>query len=850
MNEFKDRLLFIKDSQNQLMKEYQILIEEYESHDFIRENQILRKQCEDFKLRFSELQELHKRKEEENAKLRTALMEQMLNEKLNLIQISREKLETYFAGKEHAHMNLLQAFEYEARNDMNLLFQKAFKHLNEEKEEIGAKLDQVAADLNQRIILHRERLAEEERRLLHEVADGLDQLASEGVSEETVQRRIKQNQIEMKIGLNWINKLGMLLIIFGVGAAFKYSFSTWFNGYMKGIVFFLLGALLLAGGEWFSRRQKTTFALGLLGGGISVLFGSIFYSYFLLHILSIYIGLTLSVFVSLTAVLLSLRYQSRTICSLGLVGGYLPLFSYVGAFGLEGSAVYAAMGYLFLLNLIILLVSFRKRWAVVQYISFLFNAPSMIALAMLANSETVGILYTVVTFGMYLGITLGYPFKYQSKLSRWDIALLALNTLASFGMLYSLFDQAGLKDFRGLLALAFSLVYMGLGRLIEQVMKDDKMTRVLFFATSLTFAILMIPFQFGIQWLSMGWLIEGLLLIVYGQLHKLKPLEKAGWGIFSLCLGAFFVVDFAMHILFSYERNLFPVKYSSVVAGMLLITLFYAIQQKKKGAPLFSRLMEERVVTWFKYFTLANLWLYLLYGVGRLYNAWVPRPFGHRGFYEEMLFACTTIALAYTLTKVPILYDRLVKYYCVFLYAVGYLICLDVTMHVPVLSPEYAQNTAEEYIALGLLIGFNGFVFFSGRDILIAFIRRQYKSMELYPIILGVYLLGVLTAFLNVQFRLGDVGFAFSLLYLLLAISYITYGFRARYVYIRRLGLGLSLFATGKLFLYDLTFLSTGSKIIAYFCFGLVLLGISYMYQKVSVRVGEPHVQIHTDLKH
>jgi hypothetical protein len=38
----------------------------------------------------------------------------------------------------------------------------------------------------------------------------MDGLASEEIIEEVAQKRIKQNQIEMKIGLNWVNKIGIL----------------------------------------------------------------------------------------------------------------------------------------------------------------------------------------------------------------------------------------------------------------------------------------------------------------------------------------------------------------------------------------------------------------------------------------------------------------------------------------------------------------------------------------------------------------------------------------------------------------------------------------------------------------
>ena len=52
------------------------------------------------------------------------------------------------------------------------------------------------------------------------------------------------------------------------------------------------------------------------------------------------------------------------------------------------------------------------------------------------------------------------------------------------------------------------------------------------------------------------------------------------------------------------------------------------------------------------------------------------------------------------------------------------------------------------------------------------------------------------------------------------------------------MGLGLTLLATAKLVLLDMTYVSAGSKIVSYFVFGVILLGISYMYQKVSSKLG------------
>lgn len=850
MEQFKERLRSIKTQQDVLLAEYQELIKAYESSDLVNENEALKKRAAAIEQALAETEAQGVKLKRENAELRTALSEQILDEKLGILQLSRQKLHTYFAAQSAAQHDRLTAFELRTKQRIAGMYRTADRLLGEDSTEIRARLEELSASLNDSVLRHRLALREAEQPLAAEVDNRLDELAAEGVSEETVRRRRRQNRIEMKIGLNWINRLGILLLILAVGAGFKYSYSTWFTGYMKGSAFFLLGAFMLGGGEWLFRRGRGTFALGLLGGGISVLYGSIFYSYFLLEIIGIYAGLGLSVLVTLTAVLLSLRYESKTICSLGLAGGYLPLFSYIGAFGLEGGAVYAAMGYLFLLNILILLISLRKRWVVVNYISFLFNTPSMLLLIVLSDSNSISIFYSILTFAMYLGITLWYPFKYRTKLSWWDFALLACNTLTSCVTLYVLCLNAGLADYKGALALVFCLLYLGLGRLLEKRMAQEKESMLLFYSTSLTFAVLMIPFQLGTVWWSIGWLVEAVVLTVYGHLQRFKALERIGWGILLLSLVPFFCIDVPVQSL-SVDPMIinpyFALKYTFITAGMLIVALLYAIRHSRRDILLASSPAEVQAAIWFKYAALVNTYAYILYEALHLYDLYVPEAFTRAAFYRLLLSALLTLGLAYALPKIKVLYDAIVGYMVYGLSAIGYLICLGLTVGMHTLQADFAENTAADYIAFGLLLLFNLFVWQSGGRLLKALLRREYNNTELYPVIMGVYLLAVVTAFLGMQLRQNDGGLVYSLTYLLLAVLFILFGFRRRYVYIRRFGLGLTLLATGKLLLYDLTLLNTGSKIIAYFSFGLCLLGISYLYQRVSARMEEVYAEAGQD---
>ncbi|MBC2763205.1 MAG: DUF2339 domain-containing protein, partial [ANME-2 cluster archaeon] len=281
-----------------------------------------------------------------------------------------------------------------------------------------------------------------------------------------IQRKKKFNDIEVRIGLSWINKAGIILLLFGIATVMRHTYSNWLNAYMKGISGFVLGAVLLGVGEWFNRKRKNLFALGLTGGGIGVLYLSVFSSYFILDILTMLTSISVSILITLVALVLSRRYQSATICSLSLIGGYFPFFSYVFTEGLAGDAIYIAMGYLLILNVLVLGVSLGRRWIFINYLSFLLNIPCLVYLIYKSPSELISIGYCLLTFLMYLAITLSYPMIKKSKLRVVDIVLLGLNTVINCILVYGLFEMAEYGDFRGLIALVYALIYIGLGQLI------------------------------------------------------------------------------------------------------------------------------------------------------------------------------------------------------------------------------------------------------------------------------------------------------------------------------------------------------------------------------------------------
>lgn len=842
--DIQKRIIKNFDDQKLLFEQYEKLIDEFSRSDLQKENESLKKRLEDIKTEFEKVKNEHQKLTEENIDLKLTLKEQVFDEKANILKVSKSKLDTYFKNNSETK-NRLHSLEISLKYKIRELKLFVENKFIKNKEEALSSIDQLTVKLKKQLEDQRSELEREELSLKDKISSSYKKLHNEEIDEEVLEKRKKQNKLELKIGLNVFNKLGIFLILIAIGVAAKYSYSTWFNDYAKGILFFTIGIIMLSLGEVFFRKNNDVFSKGMIGGGIAVLYSATFFSYFSLKIIDMNMGLVISLLITVIAIVLSIRYNSKIIASFALTGGYIPFITYIFAFSLEGSQVYAGMVYLFILNLSLLLISFYKNWKVTNYLSFFLNLPSYIYLVFIADNSVAAILYSILIFIMYLGITLLYPMKYKIKLKVPDIVLLALNTVTSCAVVYTLFDTLNIESYRGVLALVFALVYIGLGIIVKRKMEMESETIALFFGTALTFVVLMIPFQFGVDWLSMGWLVEGLILSIVGYRFRIKPMEYAGLGIFGISAGSFLIFDL---LEVSGFTPFMEFKFSMVILAMISLLVNYMLDVKKGEITPYST--RGRRVQVYKIVTVVCFYFYCIYMGNyiyyKFYNLKTIKPLlsGYLfSFYNSVIIAFINIALAIVLPKIKLIADRSIRLISTILNVISILICLVLTVQEPVLADHIAANGALKIFSIILLVLFNFYSLIRVREITIKVIDRNGISLEMYPVILSTYLLGVLTSIIIFQFDLGQTNLIISFLFLIFAIGNIIFGFLKKYTYIRLFGLGLSLFSTGKLFLWDLRHLTMGSKIIAYFGFGIVLILISFIYQKINKEINQNNVK-------
>ena len=841
-----DNLKNLISRQKTVLSELEAECQALENSDLVKENALLKADIDKLRVDFERANKSAADFREENISLKNALYEQIYNEKVKLINTTAQKLDIYFRSSVYGELNKLSALENNVKERIGRI-KRDLEHNNAEtNDDVNKRLDELSALLDSRATAARAHIAQPPGAFTQQECEELEALKSEQITDEQVKAALKSNNLERFVGLNVLNTVGVFLIIIGAITLARFTYFQ-LPDLLKGIMLFVLGGLMLAAGEILNRRKPNIFSLGISAGGIGVLYGALAASYFALSILDIYPAIIICVLITSGAFVLSNRYDSQTIAAFALIGGYLPIFSIRS----DLSVIYGIMVYFIVLNLFALLISFAKKWSVSSFIGLFLNIIgtfyicSNFYITINISGTILTILYVLFAFLIYTSIPVVSTYRTGARFRKSDISLLAINTFFSSLIMYSVFYNSNLEDYDGLLAVIFAAIYLLLGRFIEKRFSgDERHTRALFYLTGLAFVVLFIPLQFGREWLSLGWLIEGVLLAAYGILTNEKKFRQCGFIICLLCLGVFIFVDcfwisdylFAYNYLWMTEAQyLFIYKYLAVTLGSLVIL----------GAYMYKRMTSGKFVIVYKYFALANMWLYFMYLIriwvrGVLYVHSVQTVY-QIDYLLSAAAVVVTFVLAYTFSRIKLLSDPGIRVLSAVLYVIGifWLFVINTTMN-PVSHAYWVAGTP----AFGIMVAGTAILFVLGilsifalRDLVVMFMAQQKFGVEWYPLIISGYFVIILTQNLITQYNLAFSSAAISILYVLTALAWIIFGFKRRYTFIRKSGLGLALLAVVKLFIIDLAGLTQGYQIISYFALGITLIAISFVYQYFNKRL-------------
>ena len=348
--------------------------------------------------------------------------------------------------------------------------------------------------------------------------------------------------MEYAIASQWLLRLGILILVIGVGFFLKYSFD---HNLIKPVARVAMAAIaglgLLTAGTRLLGGRYHVFGQGLMGGGLATLYFSIFAAANFFKLVDPIPAFVLMGLVTVLAGGLSVRFNSMLIAVLGILGGYgTPLMLSTGTVDFIG-----LYGYMLVLGIGVLGVCYWKNWPLVNLLSF-FCTYGLYFTAMRAYQ--VADFWTVIPFltsffVLFSTMTFLYKLVNRAHSNLFDLAALLINAFVFFGESYRLVAAAYGKEWAAVVTLGLALFYtLHIYYFLMRKLVDRELL-VSFLGLASFFVIVTVPLVLSRQWITLSWSVQALVLLWIARQLGSQTLKYVSLVLYGIVMFRFGLID-------------------------------------------------------------------------------------------------------------------------------------------------------------------------------------------------------------------------------------------------------------------------------------------------------------------
>lgn len=350
-------------------------------------------------------------------------------------------------------------------------------------------------------------------------------------------------RLESRITGKWFAAVGIIALVFGVGFLLKYAFENNIIGETGRVIMGIVGGLAMLGlGDFLSRKEKyRTYSFFLSGGGLAILYLSIYGAFNYYHLISLVPAFAFMVVITLIGAILAIKQDSPVLAGLSLAGGFMTPFLVSSG---ENNH-FALLSYLAILNLTYLLISYFKKWHKVYFLNFLGTYAVFYSwMAQFYDKDLLGptMFFLTIYFLIFLLAPFFMSLARKIKSEDTDILSAALNAMAYFITAYFLL-KPDFEAYLGFFFAGWAAVYILGAYILAMVNSEDKSGILGLGGVGLVLATAAVPIQLSSIWITITWSVEALILTWIGLSLKSKNIRTFAYIVFGLVLIRLFVFD-------------------------------------------------------------------------------------------------------------------------------------------------------------------------------------------------------------------------------------------------------------------------------------------------------------------
>jgi uncharacterized membrane protein len=657
--------------------------------------------------------------------------------------------------------------------------------------------------------------------------------------------------LEKFIGENLFNKIGIVILVLGMGFFLKYAIDKdWINEIGRVSIGFLCGGLLV-GVAHRLRKSFSTFSSVLVGGGVAILYFTVTIGFHEYQLFSQTLAFILTILITGFTVLLSLSYNRVELAIFAILGGFgAPFMVSTG----EGNYI-VLFTYILTLNIGMLVLAYYKKWPIINIICYAFTIilfGGWLTSKVLNNdSKHVpylgALVFASLFYLVFLLMNIINNIKEKTDFNALEIGILLSNTFLYYTAGMLILNHLGDGNYQGLFTALLGLVNLAFAYALYKNDKIDRNLIYLLIGLVLTFISLAAPVQLKGNHITLFWAAECVLLLWLSQKSGITLIRQSSIIVLAL-LGISLAMDWQQVYgsgLYDNKNRLTPLANKGFITGLVVVAaliLYSKLLKSEIRSVLFREVKTARTIL----ATASVIIGYLVIAFELNYQAY---------YYFPML---RILALGcFTYLFVTILFSALQNVEIVeFKYVVGgiaavCLLCypLIFNQETILLRNNYLElhnssfgNYLFHYIMVVLIAIMLYALYRSEKSIksttgltaiqwFIAFIVLYVASAELdHLMVMSQYSKEKnIIAILNSNHKTG-----FAILWGCFAFLCIYIGMRWKSKNIRIISISILAITLLKLFLFDLRGLSEGGKIAAFISLGVLLLVISFMYQRLK----------------
>lgn len=393
--------------------------------------------------------------------------------------------------------------------------------------------------------------------------------------------------LEKFIGENLANKIGIAILVIGIGFFVKYAIDQdWINEIGRVFVGILCGGILIAVAHRL-RKTFSAFSSVLVGGGIAVLYFTIAIAFHEYQIFSQTAAFSLMVIITAFTIVLSLGYDRIELAVVAILGGFgSPFMVSTG----EGNYI-VLFSYMLILNGGMLVLAYHKKWRLVNIISYVFTI--LIFGGWLStrfesdNSAMISgaLIFATLFYLIFFMMNIINNLKLKTKFEAVEITMLLSNTFLYYSAGMFLLHHETVSDWRGLFTTLLAVFNFIFAYSLYKNASADRNLVFMLIGLVLTFISLAAPIQLEGNHITLFWAAESVLLLWLSQKSGIRLMAIASVIVSSLMLASLSMDWKQIYLEADYAEHLRVIFNKGYVAGFVVIlSLFFLIRLLQRSS--------------------------------------------------------------------------------------------------------------------------------------------------------------------------------------------------------------------------------------------------------------------------